>query len=177
MILLPPHGHCRTSLPNVCWCRVAQSTRGRLDLVAFAGRWLATGVGGSAGPGAAVTRLRSFACGTCLNRLLLEPLEVVFSHRRRELTPIGPRLAESSVENSGHVVVSRRVEFDALPRIGPAGLRHQDLQMRRQMKSTPKPLREADARPQQESSLVPGPLGLLPLPPPDGLPVTAAPDT
>ena len=43
------------------------------------------------------------------------------------------------------------------------------MKMGRQLKATPKPLGEADACPQRKPGPVPGPLGLLTLPTPDGL--------
>ncbi len=87
----------------------------------------------------------------------------------RQSAPIGFRLAQRAVQNSGHVVVSRGRKFDALTRLGPQRLGHQDMQMRRQLKATPKPLRKADASPESEACPMPGTLGHLALPTPDGL--------
>ena len=61
-----------------------------------------------------VTRRRHLKGQACLNGLLLEPLEVVLCPGLLQLTPVGPRLAQGALQNSGDIVVARGLELDAL---------------------------------------------------------------
>ena len=116
-----------------------------------------------------VTRPRHLKRQACLNGLLLQPLEVVLSPGLLQLAPVGPGLAQLALENSGDIIASARgFELDALTRLRPKCLGHQDMKMGRQLQATPKPLGEADACPLRKPSPVPGSLGLLTLPAPDG---------